>query len=92
MKLASMEEFLSIHFCIFYGIELGIILLYAVLWQIILKKVPLTIAYMSKSITIVFNLFIAHFIFSESININNIIGAVVIISGIICLGWKTEKP
>ncbi len=88
MKLASLEEPLSWPFIFYYGCELGAIAIYAVLWQLILKKIPLTIAFMSKSITIVFGLLIAHFIFSESITTNNIIGSLVIISGIVVLGWE----
>ena len=88
MKLASLEEPLSWPFLFYYCCELGVVAIYAVLWQLVLKKIPLTIAFMSKSITIVFSLLIAHILFSESITTNNIIGSLVIISGIIILGWK----
>ena len=88
MKLASFEPFLSIPFCIYYAIALGVIAVYAILWQIILKKVPLAIAFMSKSITIVFALLIAHFIFAETITTNNVIGSLIIISGIVYLNWN----
>jgi len=87
MKLASMESHLSFLFILYYCMALGVIAAYAVLWQIILKKIPLTIAFMSKSITIIFSLIIAYLVFSESITINNIIGSVIIISGIVYLGW-----
>lgn len=87
MKLASMESYLSFLFVFYYCMALGVIAAYAVIWQIILKKIPLTIAFMSKSITIVFSLLIAYLFFSESITINNIIGSVIIIGGIVYLGW-----
>ena len=88
MKLASMEVFLSLPFIFYYSCELGIIALYAILWQIVLKRIPLTLAFMSKSITIVFALLIAHFIFGEKITLNNIIGSFIIISGIVYLNWN----
>jgi len=88
LKLASREEFATYSFFIYFSLTICIVGIYAILWQIILKKVPLAIAFMSKSITIVFALLIAHFIFEETITINNIIGSFIIISGIIYLNWN----
>ena len=88
MKMSSTKDLFSTAFILYYGLAITVIAIYAVLWQIILKSVPLTIAFMSKSITIVFGLLFAHFLFAESITTNNIIGILVIISGIIVLGWK----
>ena len=82
-KLASSQPFQSKWFFLFYGLELVIIAVYAFLWQIVLKKIDLSIAFMCKSITIVFSLLIAHFIFNENISISNSIGSLFIISGII---------
>ncbi len=89
MKLASLENAFSLSFILYYSFVLGVIAFYAVLWQMILKKVPLTIAFMSKSITIVFGLLIAHFLFKETISVNNIIGSLIIIFGILVLGWNS---
>lgn len=86
MKLSSMEDFLSTPFILYCGLAVCVIAIYAVLWQVILKQFPLAIAFMSKSITIVFTLLIAHFVFAETITTNNIIGSLIIIFGIISLG------
>lgn len=37
-KLASANEFLSFKFCLFYGISIIILGIYAILWQQILKN------------------------------------------------------
>ena len=37
-KLAASYEFLSLQFCLFYGISIMILGIYAILWQQILKK------------------------------------------------------
>ena len=88
MKLASYEDILSYKFYLFYFIAILILGLYAVLWQISLKRIPLTIAFMTKSTTIIFTMIIAHFIFQENISMNNLIGAGLIILGIILLPFK----
>ena len=55
---------------------------YAVLWQQIIKRLPIGDAYMFKGLSIIFVLLLAYIFFGESITIFNIIGAIVIISGI----------
>ena len=88
MKLASNEDILSYKFFVFYSMAILVLGIYAILWQIVLKRIPLTIAFMSKSITIVFAMIIARFIFSENISLNNIIGAGFVILGILLLPFK----
>lgn len=55
---------------------------YAILWQQIIKKMPISDAYMFKGTTIIFTMLIAALIFGEAITITNIIGSVIIIGGI----------
>lgn len=87
-KYASMHEFMSLWYIGFFCCTIGTLGIYAVLWQIILKKLPLNIAFLCKSSTIIFSLMFAHFIFSETITLNNCIGAAVILIGLIILAWK----
>ena len=82
-KLSSEEAFMSQGYVIYFVLVLASIGIYAVLWQIILKKVPLTQAYLFKSITVLFSLSFAYFIFSEAVTIKNLIGAAFIVAGII---------
>lgn len=88
MKIASCKDVFSYEFFLFYFISILILGIYAVLWQIALKKTPLTIAFMSKSITVVFAMIIAHFVFDERISLNNLIGASLVVVGIILLPFK----
>lgn len=52
------------------------------LWLVILSKLPLSIAYPVQSLSYVLGLIGAWFIFKESINMNQIIGILLIISGV----------
>ena len=88
MKLSSLGESLIITlfflFCAF-----GVLGVYAILWQQVLKRIPLTTAFMFKSVTVIYGMAFASFLFKEQISANNIAGACMIIVGIIILGWKS---
>ena len=91
-KLASGEEFLSMRFC---GLYAGIILLlgiYAIVWQQLIKHLPLIFAYANKAVTVIWGLIWGHLLFSESITPNKVIGALIVIAGIVVfsLGEKNN--
>ena len=65
-----------------YGLLLVIMAVYAVLWQQILKKLPLNVAYANKAVTVIWGLIWGMIIFKEQITLNNILGAALIILGI----------
>ncbi len=88
IKLASNEETMSVSFIMYYGLAICVLGIYAVLWQFALKRIPLSIAFMCKSITLILILLIAHMLFGETITINNILGSGIILSGIIILAWE----
>lgn len=87
-KLASTYESLSLPFLIFFGLVIVALGIYAVLWQKILEFMPLNIAYLCKSSTIVIILVMSNLIFNENITVYNIIGAGLIFLGLIVLLWK----
>ena len=77
-KIASKYEFLSFNFCFFYFVLIFILFVYAILWQQILKVIPLTFATANKSVTIVWGMLWSFLFFNEVITIKKIIGAVII--------------
>ena len=82
-KLAANEEFLSFKFCLCYG---GIIILlgiYAIFWQQIIKRLPLTSAFANKAITIIWGILWGMLFFNEKLTLGMIIGSLLIISGIV---------
>lgn len=82
-KRASGAPFLSGEYIQNYLIVLGILAVYAVFWQIILKKLPLTVAMANKSVTIIWGIVYGWLFFEEKITLMNGIGAAVIIAGIV---------
>lgn len=81
-KMAGKTEFLSITFILFYGLVLLDLFVYAIVWQQILKKLPLVTAYANKAVTVIWGLVWGMLIFKETITIWNIVGAIIIIFGI----------
>lgn len=81
-KLASEKNFLSFEFILYYGLVLIIMLLYAILWQQILKRMPLTTAFANKSVTVIWGMIWGALIFNEVIKINMIVGSLIIFLGV----------
>lgn len=70
----------------FIGIVAAIFLVlafYAFWWQKILKKIDLSVAYVNKGLGILWSLLWSILIFQEKMEINHIIGIVVIVAGIL---------
>ncbi|MDE5967147.1 MAG: transporter [Lachnospiraceae bacterium] len=82
-KLAAAYDFFSIKFMLLYGAVLLNLFIYAIAWQQLLKKMPLTTAYMNKAITIVWGFVWGMLVFDEAITIGKIIGGAVIIIGVL---------
>lgn len=89
-KFASMQVD-SLYFFIFYGISVSIMVLYAILWQLILKKTPLNIAFSFKSITVIFSIILGSLFFGEIITFRRVISVFVICIGIILIGYGNES-
>ena len=87
-RLAAGYEFLSWGYVGYVACAVAVLGLYAILWQQIIKRMPISDAYMFKGLTIVFVLILASLLFGEKITACNCIGAAIIIGGI-CLYAKT---
>ncbi len=90
-KFASGEPFLSFRFILYYGIVLFGLFVYAIAWQQIIKHMPLITAYANKGVTVIWGIIWGYFIFSEEITVRGIIGAAVIICGIVFIVTADAK-
>lgn len=90
-KMASKQEFLSFKFITFYAVVLCILMFYAVMWQQVLKKLPLVTAYANKSITVIWGLVWGTTLFGEEISLTKIIGVIIIIIGVCLVVTGEEK-
>lgn len=89
-KIAARYPFLSAGFLVCYGIEIAILGVYAIVWQQILKRFDLSVAYANRSIALIWSLIWAAVIFQERITVPNIVGALIVIAGTIIVN-SAEK-
>ncbi len=81
-KLAGRQEFLSVKFCLCYGMVLAITFAFALAWQQVLKHMSLTFAFTNKPITIIWGLIWGVVVFHETVTWKMILGSAVILFGI----------
>lgn len=88
-KIAAGQEFLSITFCVCYGILLMLMLVYALFWQQVIKALPLTVAFANKAVTVIWGLIWGVLFFKEEITIGKIIGVLLVVLGVVL--YATEE-
>lgn len=84
-KLASQSEFLSFSFVVFYFLVLVLLAFFAFGWQQAIKKLPLTTAYANKAVIVVWGILWGLIFFGEQLSIGKIIGAIIVVGGIVLL-------
>ncbi len=93
MKYASSTE--NIIWKIFlFGCSIGVLGVFSILWQMLLKKVDLTKAYLFKSTTIIWNVIYGIILFKENVSLTMIIGMTITTIGIMITivgGKKAEE-
>ena len=93
-KMAASLEFFSLKWCMLYGGVLFILGIYALLWQQVLKKLPLNFAYANKAATVVWGSAFGILIFKENVDWKHIVGALIVILGVVITvssGCSEEK-
>lgn len=93
-KFAAGQEFLSLNFCILYGIVLLFLFIYAVGWQQVIKRIPLNVAYANRAIVVFWGIVWGIVIFNETLSIGKIIGASLVVAGVVCyaiFGYKEQN-
>lgn len=82
-KTASRQEMLSWPYLFWISGAIGAMGLYALLWQQIIIRMPISTAYMFKGTSLIFVLLISSLLFGEAVTTNNLIGSAIIIIGIV---------
>lgn len=82
-KLAGQHQFLSFWFIFWYSLVIFNLGIYAIVWQQIIKHLPLNTAYANKAVSIVWGILWGVLFFHETIKWNMIVGAIIVIFGVI---------
>ena len=88
-KIASSQS--GIRFLVCYGGVLACLGIYAILWQFVLKRFPLTTAFANKAVVVVWGILWGWIFFGEQITWQKVVGAAVIIAGIVIVVNDNEK-
>lgn len=93
-KLASGKELFSLEFILFYGLDVAILGIYALLWQQVIKRFELSVAYANKAITLLWALIWGTVIFHEQITPGKVAGIILVMAGIFILNSEEDggKP
>lgn len=84
-KMASGYEVLSWKFLFYFGMEFVILALYALLWQQMIKKFELSVAYINRSMALLWSMVWSVVFFKERITIQNVVGIVIVMVGIVVI-------
>ncbi len=86
-KLAATQDFLSLPFILYYGASVGILGIYALGWQQIIKRLPLGAAYANRAVAVVWGMVWGLLFFSESISLQKVMAAAVIVCGVLLFAF-----
>ena len=90
-KLSAGEEFMSMRFILFYVAEVGVLGIYALLWQQMIKRFDLSIAYANRAMALIWSAVWAVVIFHESLSIKKIIGILLVIAGTVVVNTEATS-
>ena len=90
-KLASEHEFLSFWYLIFFAMDFFILAVYALIWQQMIKKFQLSIAYANKALTLMWSLVWNFFLFHNGITLNKVVGVVLVVIGVMVMNSEVAE-
>ena len=90
-KLSAGEEFMSMRFILFYVAEVGVLGIYALLWQQMIKRFDLSSAYANRAMALIWSAVWAVVIFHEGLSIKNIIGILLVIAGTVVVNTEATS-
>lgn len=85
MKLASGKALFSWPFVLFYGGGIALLGIYALVWQQILKRIPLSVAYANRAMSMLYSMVFGALLFQERITLPMLLGTAVIGAGILVM-------
>lgn len=90
-KTAAGLPWASLPFFTAYGGMLLLLALYAVGWQFVLTRLPLSAAYSNKAVTILWGILLGHYLFGEPVSWQILAGAACIVAGIILMNFRPHE-
>ena len=86
-KLAAGKPFMSLPFILLYGMQIFLLAFYAIGWQQFIKRMPLSVAYANKAVSVIWGCVWGLLIFHEHLTAGKIIGGILVLIGIAIYGY-----
>lgn len=80
-KNASKYDMFSTGFIVWIALEFAILGIYAVIWQQIIKRVDISVAYANRALAVFWSMLWAFLLFGEQITVQNLLGVCLIFIG-----------
>lgn len=90
MKKAFQCDFLSVYFIMFAGLAVLFLGIYAILWQQVLKKLPLTVAFTNKAICIAWGMLWGALFLGDAVTWYKIAGSLIVFAGVVLVVSNRE--
>ena len=82
-KLAAQHPLMSPGFVLCYGGMVCVLGVYAIGWQQVIKRLPLTTAYANRAVTVAWGIVWGALLFGESVTWPKVLGALVVLAGVV---------
>ena len=89
-KKASENGDNPVRFLIFFALEFVVLALYALLWQQMIKRFELSVAYANRSMAILWSMLCAVVFFDDIVTGKNILGVLLVLLGTIIINTDTK--
>ena len=90
-KLAAGQPFMSAPFILLYGLEIFILALFAVGWQQFIRRMPLSVAYANKAVTVIWGCVWGALIFHEQLSAGKVVGGLMALGGVMLYGLEDGR-
>lgn len=88
-KFAAGQE--PLKFLLLYAVEIGVLGVYAILWQQMIRRFELSVAYANRSVALAWSLLWAVLIFGEELTVKKVAGVIFVIAGTVIINGGREK-
>lgn len=90
-KLASGSKDDLMRMFLFLGMEFVILAIYAVLWQQMIKRFDLSVAYANRSMAILWSMIWAVLFFHDEISVRNVLGVLIVLLGTVIINLDAKE-
>ncbi len=90
-KFATGTKLFSLQFILLYGLDVLILGIYALLWQQMIKKFDLSVAYANRSMALMWSALWAVLLFGETLGFKQVFGILLVVAGTVIVNSDGRK-